>query len=272
MVSAPRFIASDIDGTFIDPAHRVTARTRDVVVRAIESGAHFALATGRPYRWIAPVLEQLPVRPLCVTSNGAVVYDSLADRVVRAEELSPAVMAGIVERAEEVLGSIAVAAERAGTSAADPTEDMYVVDAPFAARTDYPGFGVADRAEVVAEPAVKLIVRNLDMTSAQMYARLAPLVDATDAHVTYSMPDGLLEIAAPGVTKERGVSYLAEHYGVAASEVIAFGDMPNDIEMLRWAGCGVAMGNAHDDVKEAADIVTETNGQAGVARVLERWF
>ncbi|MDD7582974.1 HAD family hydrolase [Corynebacterium sp. 32222D000AT] len=272
MVPAPRFIASDIDGTFIDPAHRVTARTRDVVVRAIESGAHFALATGRPYRWIAPVLEQLPVRPLCVTSNGAVVYDSLDDRVVRAEELSPAVMAGIVERAEEVLGSIAVAAERAGTSAADPTEDMYVVDAPFAARTDYPGYGVADRADVVAEPAVKLIVRNLDMTSAQMYARLAPLVDATDAHVTYSMPDGLLEIAAPGVTKEHGVSYLAEHYGVAASEVIAFGDMPNDIEMLRWAGCGVAMGNAHDDVKEAADIITETNGQAGVARVLERWF
>src|SRR5690625_6376044 len=71
-MDAPKFIASDIDGTFLNPDHRVVPRNRDVVTRAVEDGAKFALATGRPYRWIQPILEQIPLRPLCVTSNGAV--------------------------------------------------------------------------------------------------------------------------------------------------------------------------------------------------------
>ena len=74
------------------------------------------------------------------------------------------------------------------------------------------------------------------------------------------------------MTKRRGVEWLAQHTGVAQQETIAFGDMPNDIEMLRWAGCGVAMENAHPEVKAAADAVTVANHQAGVAKVLERWF
>ena len=86
------------------------------------------------------------------------------------------------------------------------------------------------------------------------------------------MDEGILEIAAPGITKATGLTWLADHYGVAQDETIAFGDMPNDIEMLRWAGRGVAMGNAADTVKEAADEVTTPNHQAGVATVLERWF
>ena len=68
------------------------------------------------------------------------------------------------------------------------------------------------------------------------------------------------------------MEWLADHAGVDQAEVIAFGDMPNDIEMLQWAGCGVAMENAHPEVKAAADAVTVANHQAGVAKVLERWF
>ena len=81
-MDAPKFIASDIDGTFLNPDHRVVPRNRDVVTRAVEDGAKFALATGRPHRWIQPVLEQIPLRPLCVTSNGAVVYDMTASSPV----------------------------------------------------------------------------------------------------------------------------------------------------------------------------------------------
>lgn len=272
---SPKFIASDIDGTFLDPNHRVTKRTREVVVRAVEAGAHFALATGRPHRWIMPVLEQLPLRPLCVTSNGAVIYDSAEDAVIRAEELSPQVMTEVVETALEVFaryGGASVAAERAGRSSRDPLDELYVVDEIYAQSADYSGFGVAPVAEVIAQPAVKLIVRNLHLSSSEMFALLNPLVDPDSAHVTFSMPDGLLEIAAPGVTKEHGVSYLARHYGVDRADVVAFGDMPNDMEMIRWAGHGVAMGNAIDVLQQAADEVTTTNAQAGVAAVLERWF
>ena len=86
---APQLIISDIDGTFINPAGRVTPRLRDVVVRAVRSGAKFALATGRPHRWLLPVLDQLPIAPTCVCANGAVVYDPVEDTVLRSFELAP---------------------------------------------------------------------------------------------------------------------------------------------------------------------------------------
>ena len=122
---APRLIASDIDGTLLDRNHRVPRRNRDAVARAVQQGAYFALSTGRPFRWIAPVLEQLPVRPVCVTSNGAVLYDSAGDRVMSAHELSPAALAEVVDVAQTVLGTVGFGAERAGGSLADAVEDLW---------------------------------------------------------------------------------------------------------------------------------------------------
>jgi cof-like hydrolase len=92
------------------------------------------------------------------------------------------------------------------------------------------------------------------------------------AHITFSTDEGLLEISAPQVTKAAGLMAVAQFYGVPASDVVAFGDMPNDIEMLQWAGLGVAMGNADERVKVAADEITTSNDDFGVARVLERLF
>lgn len=125
---------------------------------------------------------------------------------------------------------------------------------------------------IVAQPAVKLIIRNPDLQSQELFDLINPHVDPEVAHVTFSIPDGMLEVAAPGISKEVGVEFLASHYGIAQKDVIAFGDMPNDIEMLEWAGIGVAMDNAVQAVKDAADIVTVSNDEAGVAHVLERWF
>lgn len=275
MAQAPQLICSDIDGTFIDPEQRVTPRTKAVVDRALRAGAKFALATGRPHRWLAPVVDQLSVRPLCVTANGAVLYDSAADQVVAAHELKPEAMRPIIETAGEIMsryGGISVATERAGKTSQDPLDSLFVVDPTYSADPVADGFGVADVDVLVAEPAVKLLIRNSAFTSAELYDLLVPHIDPDEAHVTYSMDAGLLELAAPGVTKAAGVRALAERYGLDQEATIAFGDMPNDIEMLRWVGTGVAMGNAADIVKRSADRVTETNRQDGVARVLEEWF
>ncbi len=275
MDAAPRLIASDIDGTFLDQNHRVSRRTREVVVRAVQAGAHFALATGRPYRWIAPVLEQLPLRPLCVTSNGAVIYDSAADAVVAAQEIQPAGLAEVVDAAQSVMGrhgGVAVGAERAGRTSQDRVEDLYVVDPMYSDNAVFDGFGVDTLEGVIGEPCVKLLLRNVHLSAPQMYELIAPHIDPDVAHVSYSMNEGILEVSAPDVTKAHGVEWLARHHGVTAAETVAFGDMPNDIEMLQWAGLGVAMGNAAPGVIAAADEVTSPNHQAGVARVLERWF
>lgn len=273
--TAPRLIASDIDGTLLDRNHRVPIRNREAVARAVASGAEFALATGRPFRWIMPVLEQLTVRPVCVTSNGAVLYDAAADRVLSAHELSPAALTEVVDVATTVLqplGGVGFGSERAGGSVLDPVEELFVVEPHYSDNALFDGFGVVSVGELVSRPAVKLLIRNTDYSAPELYELIAPHIDPELAHVTYSMTEGVLEVAAPNVTKRRGIQWLADHHGIAREDIIAFGDMPNDIEMLSWAGWGVAMENAHAEVKAAADEVTVAHHQAGVAKVLERWF
>ena len=272
---APRLIISDIDGTLLDRNHRVPKRNREVVARAVAAGSEFALATGRPFRWIMPVLEQLTVRPVCVTSNGAVIYDSAEDRVLSAHELSPEALAETVKVAAKVLephGGVGFGAERAGGSVLDPVEELFVVESHYSENALFEGFGLVSVGELVSRPAVKLLIRNTAFSAPELYELIAPHIDSELAHVTYSMSEGVLEVAAPNVTKRRGAKWLAEHHGIAREDIIAFGDMPNDIEMLEWAGCGVAMENAHPDVVTAADVVTLPHHQAGVAKVLERWF
>ena len=271
---APRLIISDIDGTFITSAGRVTDRLRAVIVRAVETGAHFGLATGRPHRWLIPVLEQLPLAPVCVCANGAVVYDPATDRVLHAFELSPSAMAEVVEAAERVLAGVphGYGVERVGSSALDPEEECFIITPEYNRDAWDSQFGVTDTQTLISQPAAKLLVRCSSMTSAQMFELIAPEVDPELAHVTYSMDEGLIEVSCPGVNKAAGARYLAERYGVTAADAVAFGDMPNDLELLRWAGVGVAMGNAAPMLHDAADHVTATNNEYGVARVLERWF
>jgi hydroxymethylpyrimidine pyrophosphatase-like HAD family hydrolase len=93
-----------------------------------------------------------------------------------------------------------------------------------------------------------------------------------DVDVTYSSSGGLVELSAHGITKATGLADVAERLDVERERVIAFGDMPNDVEMLRWAGHGVAMENGHRAVLAVADEVTGPAGDDGVAQVLERWF
>ena len=272
---APKLVASDADGTSITSQERILPQVRDVIVRAVQAGTEVALATGRPHRWIFPVLDQLPIRPVCVTATGAVVYDSANDQVIASHTLAPDNMTEVLDLAKEAfngVGGVAVACERVGRSAFDPEEEMFFVAPDFLNTWEEQGFGVLPEYEVISEPAVKMLLRHEGLSAPEMFDILAPILDPDVAHVTFSMNEGLLEVAAPGVTKALGVSTLATMHGIDQSEVIAFGYMPNDIEMLAWAGIGVAMGNARDSVKDVADFVTGTNNEGGIAQVLERWF
>ena len=273
-LDAPRLIISDIDGTFITSANRVTPRLRDTITRAVSAGAHFGLATGRPHRWLIPVLEQLPLAPVCVCANGAVVYDPATDTVLHAFELMPAEMAEVLTEVERALAGVhhGYGVERVGSSALDPEDECFLITPEYNPDAWDSRFGVVDKQTLISEPAAKLLVRCPKMTSAEMYALIAPRIDDTVAHVTYSMDEGLIELSRPGVNKAAGVQYLAERYGVSANEAIAFGDMPNDLELLRWAGTGVAMGNAKPVLRDAADHVTATNDEFGVSAVLETWY
>ena len=266
----PGLVVSDVDGTLLDSRERVTPRLRNALIQYTEQGGYFALATGRPPRWIFPVLEQLPHRPVCVCSNGAVLYDSSVDRILSSRTLSPERLSAIAEAARSVVpGGVGTAVERAGTSAFDRSEELFLVSPSYEHAWESTAHGEGEEAEILSEPAIKLLLRNDAYTAQQLYDLVAPVIPAELAHVTFSMDYGLLEVSAPRVTKQAAVAELAGIVGVPADEVVAFGDMPNDIEMLTWAGTGYAMGNAKAEVKAAADAVTTTNDDFGVARIIE---
>jgi Cof subfamily protein (haloacid dehalogenase superfamily) len=264
-VQAPLLVATDVDGTLLDPVDRVTPRTLAVLARAAAAGVGLVLVTGRPPRWISPIVAQIGVAGLAVCANGAVVYDAATDRVVSARTLDAATLADLAAVVGAVLPQAGLAVELV-----DPVPS-FVAEPSYRHAWVGSDHEIRPRAELVTRPAVKMLVRDPRMRSEEIVAALAPAVGSA-VDLTFSHPGGLVEIAAPGVTKAVGLAEVAAVLGVAATDIVAFGDMPNDLEMLRWAGHGVAMGNAHPAVKDVADEVAATNAEDGLALVLERWF
>nr|WP_085999245.1 Cof-type HAD-IIB family hydrolase [Nocardia takedensis] len=267
----PRLVATDVDGTLIDPHERVTARTKAAVDALISDGVPFVLATGRPPRWIDPVVDGLGYAPLCVCGNGAVLYDSATDKVLTSHTLDVPTLSWLADVAERALPGCGLAAERVGATAHDAVTPQFVSSPEYVHAWLNPDDTAVARHEVIDAPAIKMLIRLAGARSGDMVAALAPLVDGR-ADITYSTDHGLIELSAPGVTKASGLAALAERLGVEHSSVVAFGDMPNDIPMLTLAGHGVAMGNAHAEAIAAADEVTAANSDDGVAQVLERWW
>jgi HAD superfamily hydrolase (TIGR01484 family) len=258
-----------VDGTLLDPDDRVPARSVAVVERLVAAGVGFVLVTGRPPRWIPPVVAELGIAGLAVCANGGVLYDAAADRVLWAQVLDPAALAELAGIVAATLPGSGLAVERIGANALDTA--AFVAEPSYRHAWPDADNAISTRSELLTRPAVKMLVRNPGLSSDAMVAALTPAVGGL-ADLTYSHPRGLVEISAPGVTKATGLAEVAGRLGVAAADVVAFGDMPNDLEMLRWAGHGVAMGNAHPALLEEADEVTASNRENGLALVLERWF
>lgn len=269
-------IVSDIDGTLIDSRERIPSAVKESLAAAQRAGVSFVVATGRPARWIHPIIDQLYTPPtLCVCANGAVIYDPACDRITRRREMAPDAMRTVVRVAREALsdlGGCGVGVERAGVSAHDMPGELFMVTPDFVHSWESIEHSTVELDRVLARPAVKLLLRNDALISEQMHRLVAPVVPADVAHVTYSMPDGLLEVMQPGVNKSSALDVVAQDLGVDPADAIAFGDMLNDLEMIRWAGTGVAMGNACDQLQRAADVVAPTNDQAGIAVVLREWL
>ncbi|MCI6206482.1 MAG: HAD family hydrolase [Corynebacterium glucuronolyticum] len=253
-------IVTDVDGTLLDDSERVPADTFAALNKALAAGSRLVLATGRPPRWLSDVLSQLPVKPTCICANGAIIYDSEYDRMDAVHTLGPKEMRSIVRAAREAIPDVTIAVERAGNSAFNPESELFVVTPDYAPTWDTDAPGMEDDDKILRIPATKLLLRHSGMTSAQMARVLASRIPSDLGYVTYSVDEGLLEVSHPGITKATGIADL----GLTPSEVIAFGDMPNDIEMLRWAGTGVAMPHAPQEVQDAADKV------GTIPEVLER--
>jgi Cof subfamily protein (haloacid dehalogenase superfamily) len=270
-VWTPRLVASDIDGTLLSPEEKVTPATFAAIAKVLAADVPFVLVSGRPPRWIPGVAEAAGVAGYAVCSNGAVLYDVASDRVLRARVLEPITLGDLVHGIGSALPGSAFAAERVGESASGLPDGEFVTEGEYSHPWPDVEANPVTRAELIGRPAIKLLVRHHGVTSDELAAAVRDLIGDA-AEVTYSSNVGMLELSVPGITKASGLAEVADLAGVAAADVVAFGDMPNDVPMLAWAGLGVAMANAHPAAIAAADEQTTSNAEDGVAAVLARWF
>jgi hypothetical protein len=262
-----RLVASDIDGTLIRTDGTLSPRTIEVLDQLYSRGVPTVLVTGRPVRWLRQLYDQM-VEPLpAVCANGAVVYDPDTDQVLRAAPLSVELLMDVTRQLREAVPDVALAVE-----VEDGRSFWYEEKWPLRWDGEHKQVRVlASPDELTSVPAVKLLARSARY-GPDDFAELVSRTLGGIAEATHSSSSALVEISAAGVTKAAGLAWLCEQEGFTAEDVVAFGDMPNDLPLLAWAGRSVAMGNAHPALREVADEVTLTNDEDGVAVYLEKLF
>lgn len=261
-----KLIATDLDGTVLGPDFRFRPRTLEALAAAEEAGVEVVFVTGRPHRWLDPLRDQLSYESVAICSNGAVVYDVAADRVLEAETVDPAALPRLLTRLRTHLPEAALSAETLGGVYTDPAwgETNIVETADDVVR------GPLERTLPRDAAVVKLLVRQDGADPAALYERVRELAGraVSVTHAVASMP--LAEIGQAGLTKGRTLARWCAARGIAPEEVAAFGDMPNDTAMLRWAGQGYAMASGWPQVIAEVGRTCPGFEEDGVAQTIER--
>lgn len=259
-----RLLATDLDGTLLQSDKRISPRTQRALKLVRAAGVEIVLVTGRPPRFLRLVAAELEIASAAICGNGALVYDPARDLIIRHVPLSGPVAAEIVVALRGAAPGVCFACERGLHLGCEPE---YLTRFPHAKQEVA---CTADALTLCCEPISKLIAHHTQIP-VQELLRLARSIIGERAIVTFSGAP-FVEIGAPGAQKSLALAWLCAERGIQPDEVIAFGDMPNDLPMLGWAGHSVAMANAHPEVLREVAEVTTSNDEDGVAVVLERLF
>ncbi|MFC3585093.1 Cof-type HAD-IIB family hydrolase [Streptantibioticus rubrisoli] len=272
-LKAPRLIATDLDGTLLRDDRTVSARTIAALAAAEAAGIEVFFVTGRPARWMHVVatapLDGDPARRsfltngIAICANGAAVYDLHRDLLLEAFPLAEPDARAVVAAVRDAVPGTTFAIERTGGFHYEPE---------YAAAWAEADSLVGPIEELLAsdadQPVLKLLARH-DSADPDAFLAAARGVAGQHAEFTRSSPSALLEISGVGVSKASTLARCCAERGITADEVIAFGDMPNDLAMLSWAGTSYAVANAHPDVLAATTHRTSANEDDGVAHVIE---
>ncbi|MGA5410786.1 HAD family hydrolase [Streptomyces lavendulocolor] len=257
-----KLVATDLDGTLLRSDDTVSQRTRDALAAATAAGAAHIVVTGRAVPWTRHILDDLGYDGLAVCGQGAQVYHAGEHRLLTSVTLDRQLAGLALSKLEAEVGPLALAASRDGLDGEVLVGPGYrVQEGPL------PYVPYEDPADLWSAPLNKVYIQHpeLDDDALALAARqtVGGLVDVVMAGA------GVVEVLPLGLSKATGLSLAARRLGVKAVDTIAFGDMPNDIPMFAWAHHGVAMANAHDDLKAVAHEITASNDQDGIAVVLE---
>lgn len=266
-----RLIALDLDGTLLNSAKELSPGNRAALYAAAEAGIHIVPATGRFYRGIPEVIRALPFVRYFITVNGAEIYDRQRDETVFSAAIPTRLALAVLEHLDTL--PVIYDCYDGGwghiTAGMQERAEDYISYAPSLRM-------VRELRSPVPELKEYLRAGGIEPQKLQLYTRDIPLRDSLldilarrfpDLSFTASLPNNL-EVNSRDAGKDRALLFLAGSLGLDPSETMAFGDALNDLDMLCAAGTGVAMGNAGETLKAAADLITEGCDADGVAGII----
>ncbi len=260
MAWRPRLVALDIDGTLLSFDGRLPQSVRAAVDAVVAAGVPVVLSTGRGWAGTKPVAEALGLPPgQHVSSNGAVRVSYPPLELLERVTFDPT---DVVDRVLAEHPEAMLAIEEIGRG--------FKVNRVFPEGELTGELVEVELDELVAERVTRVVVRDPNASEAD-FLRLAHRLglQGVSYFIGYT---AWLDIAPDGIDKSYGLAGVCTDLGIDATDVLAMGDGRNDIEMLSWAGRGVALGDAPDEVVAAADAVTDRFADDGTAKELLRWF
>ncbi|MEV6165444.1 HAD family hydrolase [Streptomyces sp. NPDC052052] len=256
-------VATDLDGTLLRNDNTVSERTREALAAVTAAGAAHIVVTGRSVPWTRHILDDLGYEGLAVCGQGAQVYHAGEHRLLTSLTLDRQLAGLALSQVEAEAGPLAVAVSRDGLDG-----DVLLGPGFRVQEGSLPAVFVKDPAELWSAPLNKVYIQHPELDDDAL-ARVARAAVGNLVDVVMAGP-GVVEILPLGLNKATGLSLAARRLGLKAADTLAFGDMPNDIPMFAWAQRGVAMANAHADLKAVATEITTSNEDDGIAVVLEQ--
>jgi Cof subfamily protein (haloacid dehalogenase superfamily) len=256
----PKLVALDVDGTIVNGDNELSDAVREAVVAIRDAGIETVISTGRAISGVMDTAGKLGfTEGIAVASNGAVVFTYDPVDVIHSVTFDAS---AAVRRVLEQVPDAIVAVEQVGTG--------FRVNRPFP-ETEFAGQFVIDDVErLIADPVTRVVIRSTEHTPAEFTAIVHDLgLEGTNYFIGYS---AWLDLAPEGVSKASGLDVVCERLGIEPADVLAVGDGNNDLEMLQWAGRGVAMGQSPDALKDVADFVTGTVEDDGLATELATYL
>ncbi|MFW6022250.1 MAG: Cof-type HAD-IIB family hydrolase [Halanaerobiaceae bacterium] len=261
-----KMVVLDLDDTLLDKDHTISEKTITTLNKLRDMDVEIVVATGRMYCSALPYIKQLGLVGEMITYNGAYIRDVDNDEVIYHQPIEVDIAREILKQAEEAdLFCNIYIEDKIYVKQLNEKSDLYKSISGIESNP------VGKLSEFIDSGTTKLLIIERDLDKAQKYKEIFKEKYGDVLEITKSK-EYFIEFMARGVSKGRAIEVVADNLGISLDEVIAIGDSWNDIEMIQTAGLGIAMGNAHEDVKIHADRIADTHDKDGVSNILSEIF
>lgn len=265
-----KLIASDFDGTLIDDNQQISGKVRAAINDYVACGGIFCVCTGRMLRSILPQARDSGLKGLVVAYQGTIIADIESGRIIKTGGMEYADVAHICRTLEELNQPINVyCGDTLYTNIPKDNPYLKTYERIVCVDAEYAGNKISEfvtRKKLFCQKVAVLVAPD---EQEELYSKLVKLLgDKFDVTCSATV---LIEISPLTDNKGEAVKYLAEYYGIPIEKTVAMGDNLNDLSMIKAAGLGVAVANATEKLKQAADFVSVSNNEGAVAQIIEKF-